>query len=48
MSYDVERSYNATRDLFNATFQNNAISKSIVKRTIQRFVKTGTVKNRQN
>jgi len=43
---DAERSYNATRDLFNATFRNegNVISKSIIKK--QRFEESGTIKDR--
>jgi len=44
----AEKFNNVTRDLFNAIFRNedNVFSKSIVKRTIQQFVKTSIIKDR--
>lgn len=44
---DLQRSYNTVTQLFNEHFRddNNAISKSTVVRTIQRFENSGSVKN---
>lgn len=43
-----QRSYQEVMRLFNGTFrnENNRISKSTVVRTVQRFQKTGVIKNR--
>lgn len=45
---ELQRGYKAVRQLFNANFRgrNNAISKTTVIRTIQRFEDTGSVKDR--
>jgi len=44
---DKKRSYQETCDLFNATFNvREPISKSTVVRTVQRFIETGSMKDR--
>jgi len=44
---DKERSYQEICDLFNAIFNaREPVSKSIVVRTVQRFIETGSVKDR--
>jgi len=43
---DKKRSYQETCDLFNATLAQEPISKLIVIRTVQRFMETGSVKDR--
>jgi len=42
---DNERSYSAVVRLFNDTYPNHRINKSTVLKTIERFRKTGSVKN---
>jgi len=42
---DNERSYSAVVRLFNDTYLNCRINKSTVLKTIERFRKTGSVKN---